>query len=93
MAEAARTITLDGIQYAVDQFSPGVQQAVEIYNTFNVDLQKAQLEVLKTQSAMQAVGAQISTAVQKELAEKKAAAEGTAAEPTIAMDANPDAAV
>lgn len=78
MADQARTITLDGIQYAVDQFSPGVQQAVDIYNAFNVDLQKAQLEVLKNQSAMQAVGAQISSAVQKELAEKKAAAEAPA---------------
>lgn len=76
MAEAARTITLDGVQYAVEQFSQGVQQAVDIYNSFAADLQKAQLEVLKTQSALQTVGNQISQAVQKELAEKKAAAEG-----------------
>ena len=93
MAEAARTITLDGVQYAVEQFSPGVQQAVDIYNSFAADLQKAQLEVLKTQSAMQSVGQQISAAVQKELAEKKAAAETAAAEGEIKMNANPDAAV
>jgi len=92
MAEQARTITLDGVQYAVEQFSEGVQQAVGIYNSFAADLQKAQLEVLKTQSAMQAVGGQISSAVQKELAEKKAAA-GAPAEGEIALNTNPDAAV
>jgi hypothetical protein len=82
MAEQARTITLDGVQYAVDQFTPGVQQAVDIYNSFAADLQKAQLEVLKTQSAMQTVGAQITAAVKKELEEKKSAAEA-ANEPVV----------
>lgn len=70
-----RTITLDGISYDVAQFSEGVQQAVAIYNTFAGQLQAEQLAVLKTQSAMQGLGAQISTAVRKELEEKKAAAE------------------
>jgi len=96
MAEQARTLTLDGVQYAVDQFSPGVQQAVEIYNGFAADLQKEQLAVLKTQSAMQSVGNQISGAVKKELDEKKAAAEAAAAAPAegeISMNANPAAAV
>lgn len=77
MAEKPRTITLDNIEYAVDQFSPGIQQAVEIYNTFNLDLQKAQLDVLKNQAAMQTISHQITAAVKKELAEKKAAAEAT----------------
>ncbi|MBT9137516.1 MAG: hypothetical protein DDT31_00047 [Syntrophomonadaceae bacterium] len=72
MTNQARTITLDGTQYAVEQFSPGVQQAVDIYNIFAADLQKAQMEVLKTQTAMQSVGSQVSQAIQKELAEKKA---------------------
>ncbi len=83
MADQARTITLDGVQYAVEQFSQGVQQAVDIYNTFAADLQKAQIEVLKTQAAMQSVSAQISQAVQKELAEKKAAAESAPAEANV----------
>lgn len=76
--EPAKTITLDGISYDVAQFSEGVQQAVSIYNTFNAQLQAEQLAVLKTQSAMQGLGAQISAAVRKELDEKKAAAEKTA---------------
>jgi hypothetical protein len=73
-----KTITLDGISYDVSQFSEGVQQAITIYNSFSADLQKAQLEVVKTQAAMQSVGAQIAAAVKKELEEKKAAAEKAA---------------
>lgn len=73
--EQARTLTLDNISYDVAQFSPGVQQAVAIYNKFAAQLQDHQLEVMKTQAAMQQVSAQISEAVQKELADKKAAAD------------------
>lgn len=71
----ARTITLDGIRYDVEQFSEGVQQAVSIYNTFSAQLQVEQLAVLKTQSALQGLGVQITAAVRKELEEKKAAIE------------------
>lgn len=78
MTEAARTITLDGISYDVAQFSEGVQQAVAIYNTFSGQLQAEQLAVLKTQSAMQGLSAQIAAAVKKELDEKKAAADKAA---------------
>jgi hypothetical protein len=72
-----KTITLDGISYAVDQFSAGVQSAIGIYNTFQADLQKEQLAVMKTQAALQAVGNQIADAVKKELADKAAAAAAT----------------
>lgn len=70
--DQARSITVDGISYDVAQFSPEVQQAVGIYNTFSADLQKAQLDVIKCQAALQNVGSQISAAVKAEL-EKKAA--------------------
>ena len=75
MAEQARTITLDGITYDLAQFSQGVQQATDVYNSIAADLNKSQLEVIKCQSALQTIGAQISAAVKKELEEKKAAAE------------------
>ena len=75
MTEQTKTLTLDGVSYEVAQFSEGVQSAVNIYNTFAADLQKAQLEVVKCQSAMQSVGQQISAAVKKELEEKATAAE------------------
>jgi hypothetical protein len=77
--EQPRTINLDGISYDVSQFSQGVQQAVAIYNKFNGQLQDQQLEVMKTQAAIQQVGAQITEAVKKELAEKQAAAAQSAA--------------
>lgn len=86
MNEQARTITLDGISYDVGQFSEGVQQAVAIYHTFSSQLQAEQLAVLKTQSAMQGLGSQISTAVRKELEEKKAAAEKVTSAPPEAAE-------
>lgn len=70
-----QSITLDGISYALDQFTPAVQQAVGIYNAIAADLSKAQIEVVKSQAAMQHISAQISDTVKKELAEK-AATEG-----------------
>lgn len=82
MTEQARTLTLDGVTHDVTLFSEGVQQAVVIYNTFAADLQKAQLEVVKNQAAMQSVGAQISAAVRKEL-DDKAAAEAAPAEAEV----------
>jgi len=74
MTEQARTITLDGISYDIAQFSQGVQSAVGIYNALQADLQKEQLAVIKTQAAMQGIGAQIGEAVKKELAEIQAKA-------------------
>lgn len=77
--EQPRTINLDGTTYDIDQFSPGVQQAVFIYNKFSTQLQDQQLEVMKIQAALQQVGQQITDAVQKELAEKAAEQAETAA--------------
>jgi hypothetical protein len=70
--EQTRTINLDGESYEVDQFSQGVQQAIAIYNKFSVQLQDAQLEVMKIQAAIQQVGNQITEAVKAELAAKEA---------------------
>lgn len=70
--EQPKTINLDGQSYEVARFSQGIQQAVGIYNKFNVQLQDEQLAVMKTQAAMQQVGAQISEAVKKELDEQDA---------------------
>jgi len=82
MTEQNRTLTLDGVTYAVDQFSEGVQQAVGIYNTIQAQLQTEQLAVIKSQAALQTLASQIAGAVRKELDEKKAAAEGETAAPS-----------
>ncbi len=68
--EQNRTITVDNVEYAVAQFSQEVQQAVSIYNAISLDLQKAQLEAMKCQAALQTVGSQITQAVKAELAAK-----------------------
>jgi hypothetical protein len=70
--DATANITIDGVTYATAQFSQPVQQAVRIYNTFQADLEKAQLDVLKNQAAMQNIGQQINEAVKAELAAKAA---------------------
>lgn len=70
MTEQTKTISLDGVTYEVSQFSSQIQNAVDIYNTINADLQKEQIAVIKTQAALQSIGAQIGSAVKKELAEK-----------------------
>ena len=70
--EQPKTINIDGQTYEVEQFSAGVQQAVFIYNTFNADLQRQQLEVMKTQAALQQVGQQITETVKQELIEQSA---------------------
>ena len=67
MEQAAQTLTIDGVNHEVTNFSAGIQQAVGIYNTFQADLQKAQLEVVKVQAALQSIGNQISEAVKAEL--------------------------
>ena len=83
-----RSINIDGISYDVNQFSQGVQQAVGIYNVFQADLQKAQLEVIKAQAAMQSVSSQIVEAVKRELAEKATAAAAATAEAAAPAAAN-----
>lgn len=78
MENAPTTITLDGTTYNVADFSEPVRQAIAIYMSFQSDLQKQQLEVLKTQAALQNIGAQIAAAAKKELEEKQAKSEDTA---------------
>jgi hypothetical protein len=80
MTDQARTITLDGVEYGVAQFSQDVQNAIGIYNTFSAELQQEQLKVVKTQAALQTIGAQIGQAVKSELEAKKAALSADAAD-------------
>lgn len=75
-----KTINIDGQSYDVELFSQGVQQAVFIYNKFTAQLQEQQLEVMKTQAALQQVGQQITDAVKKELADSQQSASDQVAE-------------
>ena len=73
--EQPRTITIDGVSHVVDQFSAGIQQAVLIYNKFQLQLQEEQLAVMKTQAALTHIGTQISDGVKAELDAKEAPSE------------------
>ena len=94
--EQPKTINIDGQTYEVEQFSAGVQQAVFIYNTFTADLQRQQLEVMKTQAALQQVGQQITETVKQELIEQSKAtssgsemADGNASDGPDGVEADP----
>lgn len=91
MENKTNTITLDGVSYDVAQFSQPVQSAIAVYNTFNADLQREQLAAMKSQAAMQAIGAQIAEAVKKELADAAAPAADAPAADAPAADAAPAA--
>lgn len=84
------TLTLDGVTYNVTEFSQQIQSAVTVYNTFNAELQKEQLAAMKTQAALQTIGAQISEAVRKELAAKAAASTVPADEVVPASEPTPE---
>ena len=86
MEHQPKTITIDGQAYEVEQFSEGIQQAIYIYNTFNAQLQGQQLEVMKTQAALQTVGQQITDAVKAELVEQSKTTGGSEAEDGTAAD-------
>ena len=66
------SINVDGENHEIKQFSPGIQQAVFLYNKFSAQLQEQQIEVMKTQAALQQIGMQITEAVKIELAQKAA---------------------
>lgn len=77
--EKTQTITVDNVNYDLSTLSDGIKQAVGFYNAINLDLGKAQLEVIKSQAALANIGAQIAEAVKKEQAEATAVLD-TAAE-------------
>lgn len=75
MTQAPTTISLDGIQYAIDQFSPQVKQLSIIRNEWAEDLRKNQLEALKAETAIKTIESQLAQLVQTELAAKAKPAE------------------
>jgi len=76
----SENITIDGVSYGTEQFSTEVKQAISIYSTISSDLQKAQLEVIKCQSAMQSIGEQVTKAIKAELATQTESAPEESAE-------------
>lgn len=65
-------LTLDGVQYNIDEFSHSVAQLVTIYNRFMADLQDNQLELMKTQAAISQITAQLTEQMKLELEQRNA---------------------
>lgn len=87
--ESIRSLTIDGIQYAVEQFSPQTQEVIKFYERLlrenEVLVERAtevQFERDRNASAVNHVHGVLNSLVKGELAMLKAAAEATAAEQT-----------
>ncbi len=71
------TITVDGKEHAITDFSQHVQTLVGIHSKWSVELQEQRLAVAKTEAALRGLDAELSGLVAKELAgpDETAAAE------------------
>lgn len=66
--EAPTSITLDGKEIPLANFSETVQRLVAIHTEWRNDLAAERLAVAKTEAAIRALDAELSATVQKELA-------------------------
>lgn len=82
--EIPQTLTVDGHEYPVAQFSETVQRLVAIHTEWRNDLQEERLKVAKTEAAMRALDAELAQTVAAELqaqAAREAANQATAETP------------
>lgn len=68
MSQAIHSLTLDGISYSINQFSPQVQQLTNFYNALFEDQTAETHKLMKTQAAIAQVHSQITELVKFELA-------------------------
>lgn len=64
------SITIDGIQYALDNFSQEIKQLIAVYHVWQQEQQELQLEKLKLDAALSFVQRDIMERASKELADK-----------------------
>ena len=86
--EVPKTITIDGTEYPVSDFSETVQRLVAIHTEWRMDVAKERLAVAKTEAAIRGLDAELTQTVAAEL---KAKADAAAA-PVEAAPAEPVAA-
>lgn len=79
--EAPKTLTIDGTEYAVTDFSETVQRLVSIHTEWRQDLVKERLAVAKTEAAIRALDVELTQTVAAEIKAKN--------EPEAANDAAP----
>lgn len=62
------SITIDGVEHPVANFSEGVQRLVTIHTEWRTDLAKERLAVAKTEAAIRGLDVELSQLVASELA-------------------------
>lgn len=69
------TLTIDGKEYPITDFSQQVQTLVGIHSKWSSDLQEQRLDVAKTEAALRNLDAELAKVVAEELAAKAPAQE------------------
>jgi hypothetical protein len=64
---APKSITVDGKEYPIAQFSETVQRLVSIHTSWSTQLVEERLDVAKTEAAIRAVDAELSQLIAAEL--------------------------
>jgi hypothetical protein len=85
--EAPTSITLDGKEIPLANFSETVQRLVAIHTEWRNELAAERLAVAKTEAAIRALDAELSATVQKELAPPEEAAPAVDTAPAATADA------
>lgn len=63
------TLTIDGVEYQLDQFSDNVKRLIGIRDVWSAQLNDERLTVAKSETAIQSLDAQLTNLVKTELAE------------------------
>jgi hypothetical protein len=72
--DTPQTITIDGAEHAVADFSETVQRLVAIHTEWRNELVKERLAAAKTEAAIRSLDAELTQTIQTELAAKAEAA-------------------
>jgi hypothetical protein len=85
--EAPVTVTIDGKEFPVSQFSDNVKQLIAIHTQWRNELTEERLKVAKTENALRALDAELSQTIAQELNGDGPAPAETASDSSEAVDA------
>ncbi|MEM2159640.1 MAG: hypothetical protein QXN55_01645 [Candidatus Nitrosotenuis sp.] len=75
MTEELKTLTIDGVEYQIADFSSKVQQLISIHQGWEADANAKRLEVAKVEAALRDLTREILSLVKSEIDAKNAPAE------------------
>jgi hypothetical protein len=75
MAEELKTLTIDGVEYPIADFSEKVQRLIGIHQAWEADAASKRLEVAKSEAALRDLTREILSIVKEEIEAKNAPAE------------------